>query len=68
MRPKRAGRGASGVGGENGEIVFPVDEITIAGNLREMFNGIQLLSNDVDFRTNIKVGSILLDSMVIGGS
>jgi PmbA protein len=61
-------RGASGFWVENGEIAFPVDEITIAGNLREMFKSIQLLANDVDYRSNIKVGSILLDSMIVGGS
>jgi PmbA protein len=60
-------RGAAGLWVENGEIAYPVDEITIAGNLREMFLGIQAVGNDVDTRGNIRCGSVLIDRMMIGG-
>jgi PmbA protein len=61
-------RGAFGFWIENGEIQYPVEEITIAGNLRDMFQGIQLIGNDVDNRGNIKTGSILLDRMTVAGN
>lgn len=60
-------RGASGFWVENGEIQFPVHEITIAGNLLEMYQQIEAISNDVDIRGNIRTGSILLKEMTIAG-
>jgi len=60
-------RGAAGFWVENGEIQFPVEEITIAGNLRDMFRSIQMIGNDADRRRNIQTGSILLDKMTIAG-
>jgi len=60
-------RGAAGFWVENGEIQFPVEEITIAGNLRDMFRNIQMIGNDADRRRNIQIGSILLDNMAIAG-
>lgn len=60
--------GAFGFWVENGEIQFPVEEITIASNLRDMLKGIQLVGNDIDYRGNIKTGSILLDRMTVAGS
>ena len=52
---------------ENGEVQFPVEEITIAGNLKNMFAGIVEVGNDLDMRGNIRTGSILLENMTIAG-
>jgi PmbA protein len=60
-------RGAAGFWVENGAIQYPVAEITIAGNLRQMFEGIAAVGDDVDTRGGIRVGSILLDEMTIAG-
>jgi PmbA protein len=60
-------RGASGFWVENGEIAYPVEEITIAANLRDMFNGIAAIGSDVDPRSHILTGSILLERMMIAG-
>jgi len=60
-------RGASGFWVENGEIQFPVSEVTIAGNLREMFANVVDIACDVDFRGNVKSGSILVENMMLGG-
>ncbi|MGH8528786.1 MAG: metalloprotease PmbA [Nevskiales bacterium] len=60
-------RGASGFWVENGAIAYPVENITIAGNLREMYKKIALLGNDVDVRGNIRSPSILIDGMTIAG-
>jgi len=60
-------RGASGFWVENGEIQFPVHEVTIAGNLRDMFLNIVAIANDVDRRGNFCSGSILIDEMTIAG-
>ncbi|MFO1350821.1 MAG: metalloprotease PmbA [Gammaproteobacteria bacterium] len=61
-------RGASGFWVENGAIQHPVEEITIAGNLREMFQGIAEVGRDVDARGVIRTGSILIERMTIAGS
>lgn len=61
-------RGASGFWVENGEIVHPVEEITIASNLREMFNGIVAIGNDVDRRSHLLTGSILVERMTVAGA
>jgi PmbA protein len=60
-------RGAFGYWVENGEIQYPVEEVTIAGNLREMLMDIQLIGSDALIRGNKEAGSILLGSMTIGG-
>lgn len=60
-------RGASGFWVEGGEIQYPVEEITIAGNLSDMFMNIQELGKDIDTRGNIRCGSILIDGMTIAG-
>ena len=60
-------RGAAGFWVENGEIAYPVEEITIAGNLKDMFRGIQAIGNDVMVRGTKHVGSILIDRMTIAG-
>ncbi len=61
-------RGATGFWVENGEIQYPIAEITIAGNLRDMFLNLVNIANDVDHRSNILTGSILLEEMMIAGS
>ncbi len=60
-------RGASGFWVENGVIQYPVEEITIAGNLKTMLRNIVAIGNDVDLRGNIRVGSILLEQMAVAG-
>jgi PmbA protein len=60
-------RGAAGFWIENGEIQYPVEEITIAGNLNEMYQNLVEVGNDVDHRGNINTGSILLENMMIAG-
>ena len=61
-------RGASGFWVENGEIQYPVEEVTIAGNLREIYARILEVGSDVDMRGNIKTGSILIEEMTIAGT
>ncbi len=60
-------RGAAGFWVENGEIRYPVEEITIAGNLKQMFGGLQAVGKDLDRRSSIRTGSWLVDSMTIAG-
>ena len=60
-------RGASGFWVEQGELQYPVHEITIAGNLKDMFQHILAVGNDVDYRGNIRTGSILIEEMAIAG-
>jgi PmbA protein len=60
-------RGASGFWIENGEIQFPVSQITIAGNLKQMFTNIMAIGNDIETRGAIQTGSILIDNMSIAG-
>ena len=61
-------RGAFGYWVANGEIQYPVTGITIAGNLKEMLLNIVAIGNDIDYRSNILTGSILLDRMTIAGN
>jgi PmbA protein len=60
-------RGAAGFWVENGVIAYPVSEITIAGNLRDMFQGIVAVGSDIDLRGSIQTGSILIDEMQVAG-
>jgi PmbA protein len=60
-------RGAAGYWVEGGEIAFPVEEITIAGNLKDMFRGIAAIGSDVLVRSGRSCGSILVESMTIAG-
>jgi PmbA protein len=60
-------RGASGFWVENGEIQHPVEEITIAGNLKDMFLGLIAVGNDCDFPGSTRTGSWLVDRMTIAG-
>lgn len=61
-------RGAVGLWIKNGEIQYPVSEITIAGNLKDMFKNIIAVGCDIDNRNNIQTGSILMDEMMIAGN
>ncbi len=61
-------RGAGGFWVENGEIQFPVDEVTIAGNLKDMFMDIEAVGTDIDDRSGIQTGSILMGKMTVAGS
>lgn len=60
-------RGAAGFWVENGEIQYPVSEITIAGNLKDMWRNIVTVGNDIETRSNIQCGSVLLPEMSIAG-
>ena len=60
-------RGATGFWIENGEIQYPVEEITVAGNLKKIFLNIAEIGCDVDHRGNIHTGSILVDGMTVAG-
>ncbi len=61
-------RGAAGFWVENGEIQYPVEEITIAGNLKDMYKGILAIGKDVDRRGSKQTGSILVDRMTVAGN
>ena len=59
-------KGASGFMIENGEVTFPVSEITIAGNLKEMFKTM-LPASDLEFRGSVNAPSLLVEGMTVGG-
>ncbi|MEK6245106.1 MAG: metalloprotease PmbA [Pseudomonadota bacterium] len=61
-------RGAAGYWVENGEIAYPVEEVTVAGNLKDMFRGIGAVGSDVVVRGAYRCGSILVDNMTIAGN
>jgi len=61
-------RGAGGFWVENGEIQFPVQEVTIAGNLRDMFRQVVAVGSDLETRSNIRTGSVLIERMTVAGS
>lgn len=61
-------RGAAGFWVENGAIAYPVEEITVAGNLRDMYAKIIAVGNDVDPRRSTRTGSILIEQMTIAGT
>jgi PmbA protein len=60
-------RGASGFWVENGVVSYPVHEITIAGNLKDMYRAIAAVGDDVDRRGSLQTGSILISEMTIAG-
>lgn len=60
-------RGATGFWVENGEIQYPIHEFTIAGNLADMYQQIVAIGSDIEQRTNIQCGSILIEQMSIAG-
>lgn len=61
-------RGAAGFWVESGEIQFPVQEVTIAGNLKDMFRQIVAVGSDLELRGNIRTGSVLIERMTVAGS
>nr|WP_282446670.1 metalloprotease PmbA [Shewanella sp. 1CM18E] len=61
-------RGAAGFYVENGVILYPVEEITIAGNLKDMYQNIVAVAKDRDLRSSIRTGGILMDKMKIAGN
>lgn len=60
-------RGASGFWVEDGQLLFPVEGVTLSGNLKDMYKKIIAVGNDVDTRANLCTGSIWIDTMTIGG-
>jgi PmbA protein len=60
-------RGASGVWIQNGELTFPVEEVTVAGNLRDMLNNISEIGSDLEFRGSVACPTIRIDGMTIAG-
>ena len=58
-------RGASGFWVENGELAYPIENFTVASNLKDMFLGVAGIGSDVDLRGNICCGSLLIDEMSI---
>ncbi len=60
-------RGVGGFWVENGEIAYPVSELTVAGNLMDMYQKFVAVGADTELRSQIKTGSILIESMKIGG-
>ncbi len=61
-------RGAAGFWVEDGQVAYPVDGITIAGNLKQMFASIEAVGSDVDPRSHIRTGSILVGQMTVAGT
>ncbi len=61
-------RGAAGFWVENGEIAFPVSEVTIAGTLQEIFKGLVAVGSDTDYRGSIRTGSLLINEMQVAGN
>ena len=61
-------RGAAGFWVENGKIAYPVSEVTIAGNLKEMFKGLVAVGSDTDMKGSIRTGSIIIEEMQVAGN
>ena len=60
-------RGASGLWIENGELTYPVEEVTVAGNLKDMLNNISEIGNDLEFRGSLAAPTLRIDGMMIAG-
>jgi PmbA protein len=60
-------RGASGIWIENGKFTHPVEEVTIAGNFRDMLRGVEMIGNDLYFRSNISAPTIKINKMMVSG-
>jgi PmbA protein len=60
-------RGASGLWIENGELTYPVEEVTVAGNLKDMLHNISEVGNDLQFRGSIAAPTLRIDGMTIAG-
>lgn len=61
-------RGASGLWIENGELTYPVEEITIAGNLQQMFANIEMIGNDLDMRRKVTAPTLKIHEMTVAGN
>jgi PmbA protein len=61
-------RGAAGAWIENGELTYPVEEVTIAGNLAEMLNHIEMVGSDLEFRSALAAPTLLVSGMMVAGS
>jgi PmbA protein len=60
-------RGAGGLWIVNGELTYPVEEITVAGNLKEMLRNISVIGNDLEFRGSVACPTIRIDGMTVAG-
>jgi PmbA protein len=60
-------RGASGLWIENGELTYPVEEVTIAGNLLQMFQNIEVIGNDLDLRQSISAPTLKIAKLTVAG-
>jgi PmbA protein len=60
-------RGAFGLWVEKGEIVYPVSEITISGNLGDILNKIEMVGNDLDFRVPVAGPTVLVKELTVAG-
>jgi PmbA protein len=60
-------RGASGLWIENGEFAYPVEEITVAGNLKDMFKNVSAIGSDLEFRSSIAAPTIQIEGMTVAG-
>jgi PmbA protein len=60
-------RGASGMWIVNGELAYPVEEITVAGNLKDMFNNISEIGSELEFRGSVASPTIRIDGLTVGG-
>lgn len=60
-------RGAAGFWVEQGQVQYPVAEVTVAGNLKDMYQQISALGDDIDFRNNIRAPSVLIDALTLAG-
>jgi PmbA protein len=61
-------RGASGMWIENGELTYPVEEITVAGNLKDMFKNITEIGSDLEFRGSVAAPTIRIDGLTVAGA
>jgi PmbA protein len=61
-------RGAAGLWIENGELSYPVEEVTIAGNLKEMFQNIEMVGDDLEMRGRIAAPTIKISQMTVAGN
>lgn len=61
-------RGAAGMWIENGELAFPVEEVTIAGNLTDMLNHVEMLGSDLEFRSTLAAPTLLITGLTVAGA
>ena len=61
-------RGAAGLWIEKGELAYPVEEVTIAGNLKDMFQNIEMIGNDLELRGRIAAPTLKISRMTVAGN